>query len=149
MFIFMSVVVTVWGLWECLLCSGQYNEFFYHIKPQTIRMSAIHSQSSSDALIVKSGNIEGLTANQASILSELCNDKHCHCLCLQNIHRDKHQTRPSIPGMALVAERPHSKHGNSVFVRDGLKINSISVCEEDIVEFITVELPGVVVQTTS
>ena len=23
MFIFMSVVVTVWGLWECLLCSGR------------------------------------------------------------------------------------------------------------------------------
>ena len=22
-FIFMSVVVTVWGLWECLLCSGR------------------------------------------------------------------------------------------------------------------------------
>ena len=22
MFVFMSVVVTVWGLWECLLCSG-------------------------------------------------------------------------------------------------------------------------------
>ena len=23
MFVFMSVVVTVWGLWECLLCSGR------------------------------------------------------------------------------------------------------------------------------
>ena len=23
MFAFMSVVVTVWGLWECLLCSGR------------------------------------------------------------------------------------------------------------------------------
>ena len=22
MFVFMSVVVTVWGLWDCLLCSG-------------------------------------------------------------------------------------------------------------------------------
>ena len=22
MFVFMSVVVTVWGLWECFLCSG-------------------------------------------------------------------------------------------------------------------------------
>ena len=33
----------------------------------------------------------------------------------------------------------------SVFVRDGLKVNSISVCEKENVEFITVELPGVVV----
>ena len=23
MFVFMSVVVTVWGLWKCLLCSGR------------------------------------------------------------------------------------------------------------------------------
>ena len=23
MFVFMSVVVNVWGLWECLLCSGR------------------------------------------------------------------------------------------------------------------------------
>ena len=49
--------------------------------------------------------------------------------------------------MALVAERPHNKHGSSVFVGDGLKVNSISVCEEDNVEFITVELPGVVVHS--
>ena len=108
-------------------------------------MSAVHSQSSSDALIVISANIEGLTANEASIVSELCKDKHCHCLCLQETHGAKDHARPSIPGMTLVAERPHNKHGSSVFVRDGLKVNSISVCEEDNVEFITVELPGVVV----
>ena len=47
--------------------------------------------------------------------------------------------------MAQVSERPHNKHGTSVFVRDSLKVNSFSVCEEDKVEFITVELPGVVV----
>ena len=110
-------------------------------------MSAIHSQSSSDALIVISANIEGLIVNRASILSEFCKDKHCHCLCLQETHRAKDQARPSIPGMALVVERPHNKHGSTVFVRDGLKVNSISVCEEDNVEFITVELPGVVVHS--
>ena len=59
----------------------------------------------------------------------------------------KDQAIPSIPGMALAAEHPHNKHGSSVFVRDGLKVNSISVCEEDNVEFITVELPGVVVHS--
>ena len=40
--------------------------------------------------------------------------------------------------MTLVAERPH---------RDSLKVNSISVCEEENVELITVELPGVVVHS--
>ena len=91
-------------------------------------MSAVHSQSSSDALIVISANIEGLTANK-SILSELCKDKHYHCLCLQETHRANDQARPSIPGMALVAQRSHNKHGSPVFVRDGLNVNSISVCE--------------------
>ena len=49
--------------------------------------------------------------------------------------------------MMLVAERPHNKHGSSVFVIDGLKVNSISVCGEENVELITVELPGVVVHS--
>ena len=55
-----------------------------------------NSQSSSDTLIVISANIEDLTVNKASILSELCNDKHCHCLCLQETHRAKDQARPIV-----------------------------------------------------
>ena len=108
-------------------------------------MSAVHSQGSSDTVIVIPANIDGLTANKASILSELCKDKHCHCLCLQETHIAKDRARPRIPGLALVAERPRNKHKSSVFVRDGLKVNSISEREEDTVEFITMELPGVVV----
>ena len=91
-------------------------------------------------MTVISANVEGLSANKASILSELCTIQHCHCLCLQETHRAKDQARPKIPCMTLVAERPHNKHGSSVFVRDGLKVNSIFVCEEENVEFITVEL---------
>ena len=49
--------------------------------------------------------------------------------------------------MALVAECPHNKYGSSVFIRDGLKVSNISVCEEENVELITVQLPGVVVQS--
>ena len=49
--------------------------------------------------------------------------------------------------MMLVAEHPHNKHDSSVFAGDGLKVNIISVCEEDSVELITVELPGVVVHS--
>ena len=110
-------------------------------------MSAVHSQSPSREMTVISANVEGLSANKTSILSELCKIQHCHCLCVQETHRAKDQARPKIPGMTLVAERPHNKHGSSVFVRDGLKVNSISVCEEENVEFITVELPGVVVHS--
>ena len=84
-------------------------------------MSAVHSQSPLRATTVISANVEGLSANKASIHpSELCKIQHCHCLCLQETHRAKDQARPKIPGMTLVAERPHNKHGSSVFVRDGL-----------------------------
>ena len=79
----------------------------------------------------------------------MCKEQHCHCL--KETHRSKDQARPMIPGMALVAERPHNKHGSSVFIRDGLEVNNISVCEEGNVELITVELSGVIihVQTTT
>ena len=49
--------------------------------------------------------------------------------------------------MALVAKRPHNKHGRSVFVRNGLRVSSISVREEHNVGFITVELSGIVVHS--
>ena len=107
-------------------------------------MCAVHNQSPSGAMTVISANVEGLSANKASILSEVCKIQHYRCLCLQETHRAKDQAMPKIPGMTLV-QRPHNKHGSSVFVRDGLKVNSISVCEEENVEFVTVELPGVVV----
>ena len=98
-------------------------------------------------MTVISANVEGLSANKAYILSELCKILHCHCLCFQETHRAKNQARPKIHGMTLVAERPHNNHGSSGFVRDGLKVNSISVCEEENDEFITVEHPGVVVHS--
>ena len=73
--------------------------------------------------------------------------KEQHCLCLKETHRSKDQTRPVIPGMALVAGRTQNNHGNSVFIRDGLNVYSISVCEEENIEISTVELPGVVVHS--
>ena len=110
-------------------------------------MHAVHSQSPSGAMTVISATVEGLSANKASILSELCKIQHCHCLCLQETHRPKDQARPNIPGMTLVAERPHNKHSSAVFVRDGLNVNNISVSEEENGEFITVELAGGVVHS--
>ena len=44
-------------------------------------------------------------------------------------------------------ERPHKKYGSSVLIRDGLKVNNISVCEEGNAELITVELSGVIVHS--
>ena len=51
------------------------------------KMSTTSSQSLSSALIVISANIEGLPAVKASMLSDLCKEQHCHCLCLQETQR--------------------------------------------------------------
>ena len=99
------------------------------------------------ALTGISANVDGLPASKASILSVMCKEQHCHYLCFQETLRPKDQARPMLPGMALVAERPHKKHGSSVFIIDGLKVNNISVCEEGNVELNTVELSGVIVHS--
>ena len=69
------------------------------------------------------------------------------CNTYASEHSMLYNSKFGIPGMTLVAKRPHNKHGSSVFVRDGLNLNSISVCEEENVEFITVELPSLVVHS--
>ena len=99
------------------------------------------------ALNVISANIEGLSAVKSSMLSDVCKEQHCHCLCLQETHRGARMARPRIPGMTLVAEHPHDKYGSAVFIRDDLKVNSISVTTANHVEVITAELHDVVVHS--
>ena len=87
-----------------------------------------------------SANVEGLTAVKASLLSGMCKVEHCHCLCLKETHRDSVHARQNVPGMTLKAKRPHKKYVNAIFVRDNLKVKSVSIRDEGNVEFITVEL---------
>ena len=77
----------------------------------------------------------------------MCKDEHCQCVCLQETHISQTQARPRIPGMSLVAERPHNKYVSAVFIRDDLKIKGISICEEDDVELITIELCNAIIQS--
>ena len=110
-------------------------------------MYIVNSQSRSAALTVISANIEGLTASKASMLSEMCKREHCHCLCLQETHRVPHLAMPKIPGMTLIAERPHIKYGSAILIRSDLKGKCVSVWEQDNVELISIEMPGVVVHS--
>ena len=91
-----------------------------------------------------SKNIEGLSAVKDSMLSDLCKEPHFHCLSLQETHRGERKAWPRIPGMVLVAERPHDKYGSAIFIRDDLKVKSMSVTAANHVEVITAELPDVV-----
>ena len=50
--------------------------------------------------------------------------------------------------MTLVEERPHDKYESAIFIRDDMKVNSISVTAANHVEVITAELPDVVVHKT-
>ena len=110
-------------------------------------MCTVNRHSLSTALTVISANIEGLTASKASMLYEKCKREHCHCLCLQETRRAPHLARPNIPGMPLIAERPHIKYGSAILIRSDLKVKGISVWEQDNVELISIEMPGVVVHS--
>ena len=72
-------------------------QFLLHIKPSHQKMPTTSSQSLSSALTAISANIEGLSAVKASMLSDLCKEQHCHCLCLQETHRGERKARPRIP----------------------------------------------------
>ena len=73
--------------------------------------------------------------------------EHCHCLCLKETHRAPHLARPKIPGMTLIAERPHIKYGSAILIRSDLKVKGVSAWEKDNVELISIEMPGVVVHS--
>ena len=96
-------------------------------------------------LNIISANIEYLTASKASMLSELCKRKYCHCLWLQETHRAPHLARPKIPRLTLIAERPHVKYGSAILIRGDVQVKCISVWKQDNVELISIEMPGEVV----
>ena len=62
-------------------------------------------------------------------------------------HRSERKLRPRIPGITLVAERPHDKYGSAILIRDDLKVKSISATTANYVDMITTELPNVVVHS--
>ena len=102
-------------------------------------MSTTRNQSLSSALTVISTNIVGLSGVKASMLSDLCKEQHCHCLCLKETHRGARKARPRNPGVTLVAERPHDKYGSAILIRDDMKVKSISVTAANHVEVITAD----------
>ena len=110
-------------------------------------MSSANSPDLYSDLTVISATVEGLTAIKASLLSGMCKVEHSHCLNLKESHRDSVYARLKLSGTTLIAERPHKKHGNAIFVREDLKLKSVSIRDEGIDKFITVVLPSVVVHS--
>ena len=81
------------------------------------------------------------------MLSEMWKREYGQCLCRQETHRAPHFAKPKITGITLVAERSYIKYGSAIFIRSDLKVNGVYVWEQDNVELISIEMPGVVVHS--
>ena len=99
-------------------------------------MSTTHSQRLSSVLTVISANIKGLSAVKLSCY-QICARNSVVSVCISKEHTEVKKARPRIPGMTLIAERPHDKYGGAIFIRDDLKGKSISVTAANHVEVIT------------
>ena len=49
--------------------------------------------------------------------------------------------------MTLVAQRHHIKYDSDILIRSDLKVKNVSVWEQDNVDLISIEMPGVVVHS--
>ena len=68
---------------------------------------------------------------QGPFYSDACN---IGCVCLQKTHRAPHLEKTKITGMALIAVRPHIKHGSAILIRSDMQVKSVSGWEQDNVE---------------
>ena len=109
-------------------------------------MSTTSSQSLSSTVTGIAANIEGLSAVKASILSDVCKEQYCHCLCLQETHRGARKSRLRSPRMTLVPERPTANMG-ALFSSKTSEGEEYFVTAANHVEGITAELPDVVVHS--
>ena len=103
-------------------------------------MSTVNSQSLSTAQTVISANIEGLHLLKHPCYQR-CARESTVTVCAP------HLARPKIPGMTLIAERPHIKYGSVILIRSNQKVKGVYVWEQDNVKLISIEMPGVVVHS--
>lgn len=92
------------------------------------------------ALKIISINIEGLSDNKESLLSDLASKSKCDVMILQETHRGETRRRPRIQGMSLLLERPHDQYGSAIFCKPEISIQSVALtCDNDI-EILCIEL---------
>ena len=67
----------------------------------------------------------------------------CAVVCIQETHRGPDAIRPSIPGMDLAIERPHSQYGSAIFVTSGTIVNTTPLTDINNIEILRVDLNGI------
>ena len=70
---------------------------------------------SGPAVTIMSCNVEGLSAAKEQLIADLRHRLQCAVVCIKETHRGPDAIRPSIPGMDLAIERPHSQYGSAIF----------------------------------
>ncbi|KAJ8397378.1 hypothetical protein AAFF_G00439270 [Aldrovandia affinis] len=81
------------------------------------------------ALVVTSINVEGYTKTKAEVIASHCSGNDI--ICMQETHLGLKSNRPTLPGMKLVAEIRHPKHGSAVFVNPLLDVRDIYTNSSD------------------
>ena len=88
-------------------------------------------------------NVEGLSAAKEQLIADLRQRLQCAVVCVQETHRGPDAIRPSIPGMDLAIERPHSQYGSALFVTSGTIVNTTSLTDINNIEILRVDLNGI------
>ena len=88
-------------------------------------------------------NVEGLSAANEQLIADLRQRLQCAVVCIQETHRGPDAIRPSIPGMDLAIERPHSQYGSAIFVTSGTIVSTTSLTDINNIEILRVDLIGI------
>ena len=88
-------------------------------------------------------NVEGLSAAKEQLIVVLRQRLQCAVVCIQGTHRGPDAIRPSIPGMDVAIERPHSQYGGAIFVTSGTIVNTTSLTDNNNIEILRVDPNGI------
>ena len=92
-------------------------------------------------------NVEGLSAAKQQLIADLRHRHQCAVVCIQETHRGPDNIRPSISGMDLAIERPHSQYDSAIFVTSGTIVNTTSLSDINNIEILRVEINGISVNS--
>ena len=111
--------------------------------------SHIKGPFSGPALTIMPFNVEGLSAAKEQLIADLRQRLQCAVVCIQETHRGPDAIRPSIPGMDLAIERPHSQYGSAIFVTSGTIVNTTSLTDINNIDILRVDLNGISVTSVN
>ena len=98
---------------------------------------------SAPALTIVSFNVEGLSGTKEQPIADLRHRLQCAVVCMRETHRGPDDIRPSIPGMDLAIERPHSQYGSAIFGSWDTIVNTTSLTDINNIEILRVDLNGI------